>query len=244
MTAASAAPDGVKETAVAASGEHRLPAGAVARECMLVSRDHAVAPRLACSISPSASRASRRPLPGAAARASGTSARPASSTPPDQFVPLSLLLASGENTRSWLGRNPAMSDCPPRLASTRPPLLATPGGVASRHLADRAGRTKSCQKLLSWAADPPSTATAHVPPGVTREVASPGGGGSGGAMRGRAWLVTEPQPAVLRTRRVAVATAARCLCLLIAFSAPAWRPPQAEPRTTTPMPRCRVRDPY
>ena len=62
-------------------------------------------------------------------------------------------------------------ELPTRPASTRPPLLATPGGVARRHLLAPAGRTNSCQKLLCPAAGPPITATAHVPVAVTREVA-------------------------------------------------------------------------
>ena len=32
-------------------------------------------------------------------------------------------------------------------AITRPPLLATPGGAARRHLPVAVGRTNSCQKL-------------------------------------------------------------------------------------------------
>ena len=199
--ASSGSPDGEKATAAAVAGAHRRAAGAAASACTLVSGDHAAAPGPACAILPLASRASRRPLPGAAARASGTSARPPSSTAGRQLVPLSPLLASGENARSWLGRKPAMTDRPPRPASTRPPLLATPGGVTSRHAADLAGRTKSCQKLSCRAAGPPSTATAHVPPAVAREVARPGGGR--GAVPGLPWLVTAPQAAAVMASTVA-----------------------------------------
>ena len=88
---------------------------------------------------------------------------------------MSWVVASGEKDRSWLGRNPATTDPAPGLATTRPPLLATPGGVASRHLPVAAGRTNSCQKLLCSAADPPMTATAQVPVVVTSEVDRDGG---------------------------------------------------------------------
>src|ERR1700678_3321226 len=74
-----------------------------------------------------------------AVSASGTLASAASSTPEDQDAPSSLVLASGENTRSWLGRKPASTDCPPRLASVRPPLLATPGGVTDARPTTRPG---------------------------------------------------------------------------------------------------------
>ena len=62
---------------------------------------------------------------------------------------------------------------------TRPPLLATPGGVASRQVLVPAGRTNSCQKSLWLAAEPPITVTAHVPVAVASEVARDGGGRGG-----------------------------------------------------------------
>ena len=54
-------------------------------------------------------------------------------------------------------------------------MLATPGGVASRQVLVPSGRTNSCQKLLWLAAEPPITATAHVPVAVASEVARDGG---------------------------------------------------------------------
>ena len=57
--------------------------------------------------------------------------------PTTSFAPLSVLAASGEKVRSWLGRNPVSSDPPPGLATTRPPLSATPRGVTSRQAAER-----------------------------------------------------------------------------------------------------------
>jgi hypothetical protein len=113
-------------------------------------------------------------MPGAAARAPGTSARGASSSPADQLPPPSVVVASGEKASAWLGRNAATTDPPPSGAATRPPLLATPGGVTSRHAWVPAGRVNSCQKSLCWAAGPPITATAQVPPGAATDVASDG----------------------------------------------------------------------
>jgi hypothetical protein len=79
------------------------------------------------------------------------------------------------------------------VATTSPPLLATPGGVARRHLPVAVGRTNSCQKLLCSAADPPMTATAHVPVAVTSVVARDGGcAGLAGALACRD---ADPQPA-------------------------------------------------
>src|SRR5580692_4579648 len=73
--------------------------------------------------------------PGPAASASGTSARPGSTgLADDQVAPLLVLVASGENVRSWLGRNPVSSGPAGVPVTTRPPLSATPAGVASRHV--------------------------------------------------------------------------------------------------------------
>src|SRR6476661_2750840 len=85
-------PDGEKETAASVSGEHRRLAAAAARACTLVSDVQVAAPGPAWSTRPPASRARRRPLPGAAARASGTSARAAASTLGDHVLPLSLVV--------------------------------------------------------------------------------------------------------------------------------------------------------
>src|SRR5580658_1714553 len=124
----------------------------------------------ASSMLPSCSRASACP-DAPTASASGTSARSASSRPGVQFRPASLLAASGEKARPWLGRNPTSSDVPPAPpAATSPPLSATPSGVTSDQRVAPVGRRKSCQKLLYEAADPPMTATAHVPCAVTSEV--------------------------------------------------------------------------
>ena len=79
--------------------------------------------------------------------------------------------------RSPAGRNPATRDRWPRPAITSPPLLATPGGVTSCQRSRPAGRANSCQKLLCWAVEPPSTPTAHDPPATSVAVASDGGGG-------------------------------------------------------------------
>ena len=60
----------------------------------------------------------------------------------------------------------------PVPAATSPPLSATPSGVTSDQRLAPAGRTNSCQKLLSEAADPPMTAIAQVPCAVTSDVLS------------------------------------------------------------------------
>src|SRR4029077_9351424 len=79
--------------------------------------------------------------------------------------------------------------CPPPGPRSLPPR----GGVPSRHLPVAAGRTNSCQKLLCSAADPPMTATAHVPVAVTSEVAR--GGGRRGTAVPPGSRAAEPQPA-------------------------------------------------
>ena len=71
------------------------------------------------------------------------------------------------------GPEPDQQRVPPApAAATRPPLSATPCGVTSDQRLAPAGRTNSCQKLFSDAAEPPMTATAQVPCGVTSEVVS------------------------------------------------------------------------
>jgi hypothetical protein len=98
---------------------------------------------------------------GPAASASGSLASPnMTGEPADQEPPLSVLVATGENVRSWLGRKPAATELAPVTAATTPPLLATPAGVASRQAADPAARAKSCQKFSWSAADPPMSTTA------------------------------------------------------------------------------------
>jgi len=102
----------------------------------------------------------------------------------------SVLVASGENARSWLGRNPMTRDVPVP-AATRPPLSATPGGVTSDHWPAPVGRTKSCQKLSSDAADPPMTVIAQVPCEVTSEVLS-GTVTAGGLGAAPEWPAPDP----------------------------------------------------
>jgi hypothetical protein len=109
-----------------------------------------------------------------------------------QFRPVLVLAASGEKARSWLGRNPTSSELPVPVA-TSPPLSATPAGVTRDHVLAAAGRTKSCQKLSSDAADPPITAMAQVPCAVTSEVLS-GAVTVGGAVAATL-AVCVPQPA-------------------------------------------------
>ena len=159
---------------------------------------------------PSCNRARARP-DGSTAMAPGVSARLASSRPGVQFFPVSVLVASGEKARLWLGRKPTTSEVLPP-AATSPPLSATPCGVTSDQRLAPAGRTKSCQKLLCEAAEPPITAMAQVPCAVTSEVLS------GTVTAGGAGLVT----------------AARC------DPQAAIRPAQATARPTqTPRPRAR-----
>ncbi len=94
--------------------------------------------------------------------ASGLSSRPSAA----HLAPLSVLRASGEKRRSWLGSSAATRDGPPVAATAIPPLLATPSGVASCQAARWPdGRTKTCQKSSCWAAAPPMTSTAQVPSG-------------------------------------------------------------------------------
>ncbi len=119
--------------------------------------------------------ASSRP-PAVPASAYGTSPKPGlSSAFCDHWLPVSAVAASGENVRSWLGRKPAISDVAPVAAMTIPPLLATPGGVASFHVLVPAGRTNSSQKLLCAAAEPPIWTIAQLaPPLLDTDVASAG----------------------------------------------------------------------
>src|SRR5580704_17977829 len=144
---------------------------------------------------PSLSSASRFSLAGAAARASAALASGASSgLSDDQARPLSLVADNGEKVRSWLGRNPAISEGP-AAARIRPPLSAVPGGVTRFQREAPAGRANSCQKL-SWRATlPPMTTSAQVPPAVARDVARDGGGGAEAAAADTGGAGTVPQPA-------------------------------------------------
>ena len=198
------------------------------------------------SAMPPWARARSGPLPGAAARASGTSARPAwMRLAADQWVPSSLVVVSGENLRSTPGRNPASRERPSWPARTRPPLVATPGGVTSFHVLVPAGRTNSWPKALFWALEPPITMAAQVPPAVTAEVSSDGG--TAGGLAGAGWLAAEPQPATQATVTAAAAStrarpAADAGEGLTASSACAVRRRPAAPRTTTSCWRCPDRD--
>ncbi len=155
------------------------PAAVAATVFALARRFHDVPDLLPNSTSPPLVSARTWPA-GVAASASGAAARPGVGGPAagDQLVPLLVLDASGENVRSWLVRNPVIMDPPPAPATTRPPLSATPGGVASRQRVAPAGRTNSCQKLLCCAAEPPISTTAQPASLTANDVASGGAGGA------------------------------------------------------------------
>src|SRR5450631_1974929 len=153
-----------------------------------------------------------RRSPGPAVRASGASARPGLTGPAgDQLAPSSLVVASAENVRSWLGLNPVTSDAPVP-ATSRPPLSATPAGVASRHGTVPAGRTSSSQKLFSWAAEPPiSTIARPAPAESVTDIASGGGAAGAGVAAGPGrGAAVAPQPAATtEARAIRAAAAAR-----------------------------------
>ncbi len=67
----------------------------------------------------------------------------------DHVLPPSAVAASGENTRSWLGRTATVSDLSPLAEATSPPLSATPGGVTSCHVRELAARSNTSQKAGS-----------------------------------------------------------------------------------------------
>src|SRR6266568_6358835 len=147
--------------------------------------------------------------PGPVASADGTRASPAGSRLGVQRAPPLRVLASGENVRSWLGLKPATSAGPPGDAATRPPLSATPGGVASRQLAVPAGLVSSCQKLLCLALDPPISTIAQLgPPGMVSEVTSEGRAARAAAGAGDAADVL-PHPATKTAASAAAIPAAR-----------------------------------
>src|SRR5262249_22429961 len=149
--------------AVSRVSPHARPAGVAASADVAVSFAQPVPPGAeSCTVPP---RRIASSLPSEeAARAPGSAARPPLSRPGDQLAPLSDELASGENVRSWLGTNPVTSRpvaCP---ATVRPPLSATPFGVASFQPPPAEPRVNSCQKLLCLAADPPISTTAQAAP--------------------------------------------------------------------------------
>ena len=109
--------------------------------------------------------------------------------------------------RCWLGRNAVTSDPLPGLATTRPPLSATPGGVTWRQPPVAVGRTNTCQKLSSCAADPPISTTVQLaPPAAANEVVSGGAAGAAGSDAEGAGLL--PQPATSRHETAMMAHAA------------------------------------
>src|SRR5487761_1655354 len=118
------------------------PAGDAASARTDVSCDHDP-PAVLASTVPFPSSASCCP-DGAMLSASGTLAKAAGSTPAAQFLPVSVLVASGENASDWLALNPMSSEVV-FPAAPRPPLSATPGGVTSDQRLVPAGRTNSCQ---------------------------------------------------------------------------------------------------
>ncbi len=100
------------------------------------------------SMVPSLSSAARW-LPTAAS-ASGEAATAALIGPPvDQEAPPFAVSASGENTRSWLGRTAIVSDFAPPAEATSPPLSATPGGVTSFHDPEFPARANTSQNAGS-----------------------------------------------------------------------------------------------
>ena len=105
------------------------------------------------------------------------------------------MAASGENVRSWLGRNPVSSDAPPVDAATRPPLSATPAGVTSRQAAEPAGRVNISQKFSSWAAEPPISTTAQPVPVPSANDVCNGGAAAGTAGTDGLAAGALPQPA-------------------------------------------------
>ena len=168
---------GPNETAVTPVSPQARPGADAASAFRVVSGAHcpAASPSpfiCAAWMVPSCSSARIRP-DGPTAMAPGVSARPASSRPGVQFRPASVLVASGEKARFWLGRKPTVTEVVP-AAATSPPLSATPCGVTRAQRLAPAGRTKSCQKSSCAAAGPPMTATAQVPCAVTSEVLSGG----------------------------------------------------------------------
>src|SRR5690242_609127 len=134
---------------------------------------------------------------------------------------------------------PVISGPAVALAATRPPLSATPGGVTSFQVVLPAGRANICQKLLWLATEPPITAIAQVPAGVTREVARNGApaGGACDAAPGPE-LAAAPQPEVsAAAARASAIRAGRAVCFMSAPAVVARRR-SARRRTTIWWPGC------
>src|ERR1700722_17034137 len=193
------------------------------------------------SIVPLPSSANCCPLANATARESATSASPASTRPGAHVLPSSLVVASGEKTRLWLGRMPTTSGPPSAAAMTRPPLSATPGGVTSVHLADPAGRVNSCQKLSSLAAEPPITRIPQVAAAVDTEVASEGVTACPIAALPEL-LFPPPDPVPHPAAAIAATARARSAALFMTFQGAGARRSPAARRTRTRRPRSPGRD--
>ena len=177
--ASSGSPDGEKATAVSVSGAHRRPAGAAARACTLVSGDQVAAPGPAC-VDLGRRRAGRAggrcraPRPGRPGR------RPAG-RPARRATRCVRCRGAGQRREHQVLAGPKAGDerlVRPGPASTRPPLLATPGGVTSRHAADPGRAHEELPEVVM----PGRGAAEHgdgpaCRPGVTRVVARLGGGG-------------------------------------------------------------------
>ncbi len=223
LAASIGTPARLNAAAVRPVSPQALPAGVAATVFALARWVHAVPDLLPNTTPPPLVSAMTWPA-GVAASASGAAARPGVSGPAgDQLVPPLLLAASGEKVRSWLGRNPVIIDPPPSPATTRPPLSATPGGVASRQRVVPACRTNSCQKLLCCAAGPPICTTAQpAPAAAANEVAS---GGAAGAAACPVLAVGELlQPAAITPAQAS--PLARAVTRRVAFmtiSGLAWR---------------------
>ena len=114
---------------------------------------------------------------GPTARASGADANGDGNSPGDQWAPPSVLWATGENFSFAETRNPTVKGPEGAEPTTRPPLLATPGGVCSAHEALPAGSRKTSQNVLLGLSRCPMANTTEDPVGVV--VDAPSGTGDG-----------------------------------------------------------------
>ena len=108
---------------------------------------------------------------------------------------MSLLIASGEKARCWLGRTPTSSDVPPA-----PPVRDQPAVVGYARRGDqrpavgaRGPREQLPEAVLGDPAGLPMTAVAQAPCAVTSEVAS-GAAWTATMLGGAAGAACEPQP--------------------------------------------------
>ena len=255
--ATSGCPAGVQAAAVRLVRPHARAAAVWLSARSVVSRVQAAPSFVLVSTVPAWVSASS--LPCVSASAPGTSASPAPTRLPSvQWAPPSGVSASGEKVRSWLGRKPVSSEPGPVTAAMRPPLEATPGGVASFQVPP-AVRLNSSQKLLYCAAEPPISTTAQpVPPGAASDVVSagmvmpaPAVAAVGGAAllpqavtasARRAARATEAEAEATRAARAVLAGALHAVGLLIRAPARSGPQSQALSRRTTSSLRCRDRD--